>query len=98
MSSIDRNATVNPSLLVEVTSSATEDYDRGEKLSHFKQCPTLQAVMIVSHRRPQVTIVLRNASGWDTFEYRSGEVVDVPALSLRLSVDDLYAGIALDPH
>jgi hypothetical protein len=54
--------------------------------------------MIVSHRRPQVTIVLRNASGWDTFEYRSGEVVDVPALSLRLSVDDLYAGIALDPH
>jgi Uma2 family endonuclease len=31
----DENAITNPTLLVEVTSNSTEDYDRGEKLNHY---------------------------------------------------------------
>jgi len=34
VSAIDPNAVINPTLLFEVTSHSTEDYDRGEKLSH----------------------------------------------------------------
>jgi Uma2 family endonuclease len=94
--SIDRNAITNPTLLVEVTSKSTEDYDRGEKLNHYKQCPSLRAVLFVSHRRRQVTLVSRHGAGWDTFEYRSGQRVEVPSLALEFSVDELYAGIALD--
>jgi Uma2 family endonuclease len=96
VAAIDRNATTNPSLLVEVTSRSTEDYDRGEKLNHYKQCPSVRAVVFVSHRRPQVTVVARNGSAWNTCEYRSGELVAVPALSLSFAVDELYAGIGLD--
>jgi Uma2 family endonuclease len=47
-SSLDANAITNPALLVEVTSKSTEDYDRGEKLSHYKQLPSLRAVLYVS--------------------------------------------------
>jgi Uma2 family endonuclease len=94
--SIDRNAITNPTLLVEVTSKSTEDYDRGEKLNHYRQCPSLKAVLFISHRRAQVTLVSRAGAGWDTSEYRPGEHVTVPALALELSVDELYAGIALD--
>lgn len=96
LASIDRNALTNPTLLVEVTSKSTEDYDRGEKLSHYQQCPSLQAVLFVSHRRPQVTVVARSSTGWDTFEYRPGQRVQVPALALEFSVDELYVGITLD--
>lgn len=63
-SSIDAHAVINPTLLVEVTSSSTEAYDRGEKLSHYKQIPSLVAVWLVSHRRRQVTLVERTADGW----------------------------------
>src|SRR4051812_33804313 len=94
--SIDRDAITNPTLLVEVTSKSTEDYDRGEKLNHYQQCPSLRAVLFVSHRRPQVTMVLRNGAAWDTSEYRPGQRVQVAALALEFSVDELYAGIALD--
>jgi Uma2 family endonuclease len=94
--SIDRNAITNPTLLVEVTSKSTEDYDRGEKLNHYQQCPSLKAVLFVSHRRPQVTVISRNGASWDTSEYRPGQRVEVPALALELSVDELYAGIPLD--
>jgi Uma2 family endonuclease len=96
LASIDRNAITNPTLLVEVTSKSTEDYDRGEKLNHYQQCPSLQAVLFVSHRRQQVTVVARTPNGWDTHDYRSGQLVDVSALSLTFALDELYADITLD--
>lgn len=93
---IDRNAVINPTLLVEVTSNSTEDYDRGEKLSHYQQCPSVLAVLLVSHRRPQVTVIARTASGWEQREYRAGQRVELTTPPLELSVDELYAGIELD--
>jgi Uma2 family endonuclease len=95
-SSIDAHAVINPTLLVEVTSSSTEAYDRGEKLSHYKQIPSLVSVLFVSHRRRQVTLVERTQAGWAQREFRGGEVVVVEALELNLSVDELYDGIALE--
>ena len=83
-------------MLVEVTSSSTEDYDRGEKLNHYKQCPSLRAVLFVSHRRPQVTVVARAGESWQQAEYRSGEAVVLLEPALTLSVDELYAGVTLD--
>lgn len=94
--SIDANAVINPTLLVEVTSTSTEDYDRGDKLSHYKQIPSLRAVLIVSHRRRRVTIVERSAGGWDHRDVRGGEMVVVEAIGLSMSVDELYADIELD--
>ena len=52
----DPLAVVNPVLLVEITSHSTEDYDRGEKLRHYQQLPTLREVMFVSHRRPHLVV------------------------------------------
>lgn len=46
-SPIDANALVNPTLLVEVTSRSTEEYDRGEKLEHYQRLPSLAAVLLV---------------------------------------------------
>lgn len=95
VSTRDRNAVVNPTLLVEVTSASTEDYDRGEKLSHYKQCPSLCAVLFVSHRRPRVTVVSRAGSGWEQTEFRSGETLRLASPLLTLSVDALYEGVEL---
>jgi Uma2 family endonuclease len=96
LSSIDRHAIVNPTLVVEVTSASTEDYDRGEKLNHFKQCESLRAVIFVSHRRPQLTRILRTPAGFEQREYRSGERLELTEPHLEISVDAIYAGIALD--
>ena len=93
---IDSNAVINPTLLVEVTSPSTEDYDRGEKLSHYKQIESLHAVLIVSHRRKQVTVVHRSSEeGWLHHDVRGSEVVTLTSPELSLSVDELYTGIQL---
>jgi Uma2 family endonuclease len=92
----DANAVTNPTLLVEVTSDSTEDYDRGEKLAHYKQLPDLHVVIFVSHRRPQVTVVERAPGGWDQREIRSGEEVVLETPPVRFAVDELYSGIELE--
>jgi Uma2 family endonuclease len=96
LAAVDRNAVTNPTMLVEVTSSSTEDYDRGEKLGHYQQIPSLAAVIFVSHRRPEVTVVERAPEGWRQSEYRPGDEVVLDSPRCGFAVDELYAGITLD--
>lgn len=96
LSRLDAHAVTNPTLLVEVTSRSTEDYDRGEKLSNYKQLPSLRAVLFVSHRRPHVTAVVRVEGGWEVREVRLGEELVLEDPSLRFTVAELYRGIELE--
>lgn len=95
-SACDANAIINPSLLVEVTSRSTEDYDRGDKLSHYKQLPSLRAVLLVSHRSQRITCVFRSPDGWEERDCRSGEIVRFDIPELEFAVDAIYDGIELD--
>lgn len=90
----DPLALTNPMVLVEVTSPSTEDYDRGEKLSHYKQIATLRAVVIVSHAQRRITVVSRDAQ-WETRDYRPGESLTVPGIGVTLSVDEFYGTVTL---
>lgn len=95
-SPIDQHALTNPTLLIEVTSRSTEDYDRGDKLSHYKQLTSLKAVLFISHRTQEVTLVHRTPGGWSERIYRAHERVDLEDPRLSLEVDALYEGITLD--
>ncbi|MBN1606549.1 MAG: Uma2 family endonuclease [Polyangiaceae bacterium] len=96
VSAVDRHAITNPSLLVEVTSRSTEDYDRGEKLSHYKQLASLQTVLILSHRRAEITVVSRNEGSWDVREFRAGERLTISRPELTMAVDEVYRDVPLD--
>jgi len=41
---------LNPAVLLEVTSDSSEEYDNGEKLTHYRTIPSLRDYVIVSHR------------------------------------------------
>lgn len=90
----DQNCVTNPSLLVEVLSPSTEDYDRGEKLSQYKQLASLQAVLLVAHDARRVTVVQRRGDGWEVVEARDGEHVALTTPPLSLSVRDVFAPLA----
>jgi Uma2 family endonuclease len=92
----DRNAAINPTILVEVTSRATEAYDRGEKLRHYERISSLRAVLIVSHRSPRITVVTRVDDGFESRDAGPGEPVRLASPALDLAVDDVYRAITLD--
>jgi Uma2 family endonuclease len=89
----DQNAVTNPTVLVEVTSRSTEDYDRGEKLRNYQQLDSLQAVLLVSHRAREVTVVRRDGKGWGEEVFRKNESIVLTAPQCCVSVDELYAGV-----
>lgn len=86
----DALAVVNPVLLVEVTSTSTEDYDRGEKLRHYTNLPSVREVLIVSHRERWLTLHRREGSEWFVVEVRQHETVALESVAARLVVDDIY--------
>lgn len=96
-SSIDKNAATNPTVLIEVTSPSTEDYDRSEKLRNYKHLPSLKAVIFISHRRPQVTVVQRSGPGWEERELGAAESITLVEPAVSISVAELYSGIDLEP-
>ena len=89
----DSLALTNPVLLVEVTSPSTEDYDRGDKLSQYRQIPSLEAVLLVSHASKRVTVVQRDAGTWVTRDVRPGEQVVLAAPAVTLDLDAIYAAL-----
>lgn len=85
----DRNTITNPTLVVEVLSPSTEDYDRGEKLHHYRQVPTLMEVVLVAVDERLVVVWRRGAAGWSSAESRAGQVM-LESVSAALDLDDVY--------
>ncbi|RYZ06962.1 MAG: Uma2 family endonuclease [Myxococcales bacterium] len=91
-----RTSVTNPRIIVEVTSDSTEDYDRGEKLTHYKQVPSLEAIVVVSHRAAQIEVWSRpnSSSLWTRTSAGAGEIAELSALSCRLDVDAVWRAAA----
>jgi Uma2 family endonuclease len=91
----DKNTVTNPKVIVEVTSDSTEEYDRGEKFDHFREIPSLEEYVLVSHRERAIEVRRREASGvWTTSVSRAGERVELRTLPCTIDVDALYAAAA----
>jgi Uma2 family endonuclease len=86
----DRLAVTNPVPLVEVTSASTEEYDRGEKLRHYKELPSVPEVLVVLHREPRLTLQRRTESGWITVEARAEDALALESVAASLHVAALY--------
>ena len=87
---------MNPRAVVQVLSDSTEAYDRGQKLDRYRHIPALAAVVLVSHRAPAIEVWERSREGtWLRREFGPGQVVQIPALPVRLLVDEIY--LALRP-
>ena len=86
----DPLAVTNPVLLIEVTSSSTEEYDRGEKLRHYTSLPSVREVLIASHRGPELTLHRREDAGWTVVTAGPGDVVELVSVAARIPVDEVY--------
>ena len=82
---------LNPTVLLEVTSDSSEEYDTGEKLEHYRTIPSLLDYVVVSHRERRITVHSRSVTGeWLTRVAISGGSVSISAVKTELSVDEIY--------
>ena len=77
-------------MIVEVTSRGTEKYDRGEKLQQYQQAPSIECVVIVSHRERRMEAWNRTASGFQRSEAGPTAKARIDCLGCDLDVDSIY--------
>lgn len=93
----DDQAATNPTLVVEVLSRSTEEYDRGDKFEHYKCVPSLREYVLVSHREHRVDVWRRElGKEWLCTTVGDGEVARLISIDGTLDVTELYQ-VAAEP-
>ena len=95
-----RTTIVNPTVIVEVLSLSTENYDRGRKFEAYRTLPSLREYVLISQWEPLVDTFSRNADGlWTISTFRGMDtVVDLPSLSIKIPLRELYLNVVFQPR
>jgi len=91
-------ALTNPALVVEILSSSTEAYDRGDKFTHYKSIPSFGEYLLVAQHRPHVTQFVRQDDGsWGYREFNDlGESLKLSSLDCELRLGEIYQNVSFD--
>lgn len=93
-----RNDTViNPSVLIEVLSPSTEDYDRGKKFQHYRTIDTLQDYLIIAQDSPRIEHYTRQETHqWLLREFiLIDEVIHLASIDCTLALAAIYEKVVV---
>jgi Uma2 family endonuclease len=88
-----RDVINNPTILIEVLSSSTEQYDRGLKWEGYQRMPSLDDYVLVSQLEARIEHFRRDAAGaWFYRAATAGERITLTNGAV-LDVDSIFAGV-----
>ena len=84
----------HPIVIIEVLSSSTEIFDRGEKWQNYQTIPSLEQYVLLSQSEPLAEVYTRQADGaWRYQSFSGATVISFPSISFDLSLTTLYADL-----
>jgi len=88
---------LNPTVIVEILSPSTRDYDRGQKFKLYRDIPTLKEYVLVDSEAFNIEVFfLNNESHWELREYKSIENFFVlESIRVNLELREIYDGTKL---
>jgi Uma2 family endonuclease len=95
----DAQATLNPSVVIEVLSPSSEGDDEGDKRLDFQSLASLLAYVVVAQDERRIRVYHRTDRGEWPLEpevYVDGQSFELPGLSAAITIADVYNRI-LDP-
>jgi Uma2 family endonuclease len=83
---------VNPVIIVEVLSQATEEYDRGDKFTLYKSIPNFQHYILISQSAILVDHFVRIHQGeWQHHSIRNrNDILQISEPPLAVNVSDIF--------
>lgn len=89
----DPHAITNPTVVIEVASPSTSDYDRGAKFDHYATISELRELLVVFTDTPRVEHRERAGDGRWIITHLIGGHVGLESIDARLSFDQIYADL-----
>lgn len=86
-----KDTITNPVLIVEVLSSSTKDYDRGEKFRFYRSIPSFVEYVLVDQYSIHVEHFVRNAQGqWVLTDYDDrSAVISLTSIGCELAIESI---------
>lgn len=83
---------LNPTVLIEVLSSSTKNYDRGEKFKLYREIPTLKEYIMVDSESVHVEVFrLNDKQHWELEEYKDLQMnLPIKAVNETIALTDIY--------
>ncbi len=82
---------LNPSLLIEVLSESTENYDRGKKFILYRELESLQEYVLVSSEYKKIEIYRRTANNqWLLSDVKEDEPVVFETIQCSVPLKEIY--------
>jgi Uma2 family endonuclease len=87
-----KDTVLNPTVIVEVLSPSTQDYDRGQKFEHYRTLPSLTDYLTIAQERPKVVHYTRqSANSWLLVEFSDlAQSIPLASISCILSLAEVY--------
>ncbi len=88
----DENTAVKPTVIIEILSPSTRNYDRGEKFMLYRAIPALKDYLLVDSQSIHVEHFAINKEGlWQLKEYNKiDEEIFIETLNVKLLMEDVY--------
>ena len=88
---------LNPTIIIEILSKSTKNYDRGDKFKLYRDIPTLKEYILVDSLSISVEAFRINKKNhWELEEYKHIDAaLDIPILQLCIPLIEIYEGTKL---
>ncbi len=89
----DEESFIHPTLLIEILSPSTREYDRGGKFKLYRDIPTLQEYILVDTKTVNVEAFrLNKTKHWELEEYTLlSETLSIPSIDVSIPLAEIYA-------
>jgi len=83
---------MNPSLIAEVLSKSTQNYDQGNKFLYYRSIPEFKEYILIDQYQSHVMHYVKTADGKWVFDEIEGEsaLVSLETVDFQLTLSDLY--------
>jgi Uma2 family endonuclease len=94
----DLDTLLNPTLLMEVLSPSTEQYDRGKKFESYRALGSLRDYVLISQDRPHIEHYVRQNEGTWLFSEVNGldASLELASVGCTLTLADIYEKVVFD--
>jgi Uma2 family endonuclease len=89
---------LNPTVIIEVLSPSTKNYDRGEKFKLYRDIGTLKEYILVDSESIHIEVFRLNANNhWELEEYNTiTDHLEIKAIDETVSVSEIYEGVSME--
>ena len=88
----------NPTLIIEVLSPSTADYDKGAKFDHYRTIESLQEYVLVWQDKKRVALYTKQSDdSWLLRDFIGAKAeIELKSIECKIAVEDIYEKVEIE--